>query len=65
MKTQVRRNLHIPQNHLPERDRCRGSMPHCSMNHWFSVPAIDLRGTYTVEEIARFSPLTGKSARNS
>jgi hypothetical protein len=50
-KIQVRRTLHIPQKHLPERDRCPQKTPQCSMNHWFSVPAIQVRGTWNVMDM--------------
>ena len=51
--------------HRPDRDRgtkggkCTGSYPECNKSHWFAVPAINVRGTYSVLDM-----LTDKSALN-
>lgn len=63
MRRTIARTIHIPETEKRVQDRCTGQRPRCSMNHYFTIPAISARGTWKVEELARFSPLTGKSAR--
>lgn len=44
--------VHIPDTHKPPRERCSGAIPQCSINHYVTVPAISLRGTWQFEDMA-------------
>lgn len=43
--------IHDPQSSLPPKMRCIGSRPYCNMSHYYSVPAIDTRGMWTISEL--------------
>lgn len=39
---------HRPEPNRDPRNRCPQKKPDCSMNHFYEVPAIDVRGTWNL-----------------
>ena len=51
--------IHIPDGHKPPRERCSGSMPECTTNHYVAVPAITQRGTWPISHMVSDAEMAG------